>query len=91
MAETTVHPDLAKIAESLTGGDIEHYAAQAALDALSENWTNAIDETPDGREGLKDNLLDQYDRLIGVLKALRPQVSAALEAAVDATEDAPSP
>lgn len=79
-----IHPDLKSVADSLEGGDIQHHCAMVALDTMFENWT-ALASDPEfsaDPESLAEDCLNQFDRLIDVLKAIRPQVVAAVSSAV---------
>lgn len=80
--QESVHPALREILNQLEGGDIHHVSAAEALDFLFANWTQAIrmDEIED--DGCRpDNLIDGFDRLVELLRSLRPAVRDALEKA----------
>lgn len=78
-----IDPALAEITDALADGDIEHHCAMVALESLFENWTGLIKDGAAGEDSETSaiNLMDQFDRLAGMLKTLRPQVAAALAVA----------
>jgi len=76
------HGALRDILDNLRNGGIEHEAALAALGPVFENWDLAIREGEAGdgeKDNIASNLIDDYDRLIGLLRALRKDVKIALE------------
>lgn len=75
-----LHPELSEVCKGLEGGDIEHHCARIALGSLFENWSDLIDEGSAGEDAecAGDNLMDQFDRLVALLTAIRPQVAEAL-------------
>lgn len=91
-ATPTIHPELSAVCERLEGGDIEHHCARIALDTLFENWSSLISEGVAGEDAecANHNLMDQFDRMVALLAAVRPQVAEALGAATAQIGNAPS-